>query len=214
MAIIGYNEQEVKTLTDSFQAKSQEVTEYLNSAFQNQIFNKMKDAWVCEEAKEFADLAVSDVKSLMDGIEQTNSHNFDVICKAGQAWAETVKAALSLKSWVETAIRPNDDSVITTTANGERGYDPDQCAQIKNNLQTILSETNSKLDALANTCNGSAFVGGSQQENLRNSIENVKKQLSAKIEELTNAFDANVKKTEEKYGQMRTNVESSFTQQN
>ena len=174
----------------------------------------MKDAWVCEEAKEFADLAVSDVKSLMDGIEQTNSHNFDVICKAGQAWAETVKAALSLKSWVETAIRPNDDAVITTTANGERGYDPDQCAQIKNNLQTILSETNSKLDALANTCNGSAFVGGSQQENLKNSIEAVKKQLSAKIEELTNAFDANVKKTEEKYGQMRTNVESSFTQQN
>ena len=29
MAIIGYNEQEVKTLTDSFQAKSQEVTEIM-----------------------------------------------------------------------------------------------------------------------------------------------------------------------------------------
>ena len=88
MAIIGYNEQEVKTLTDSFQAKSQEVTEYLNNAFQNQIFNKMKDAWVCEEAKEFADLAVSDVKSLMDGIEQTNSHNFDVICRSEEHTSE------------------------------------------------------------------------------------------------------------------------------
>ena len=42
----------------------------------------------------------------------------------------------------------------------------------------------------------------------------IKDGYAAKIEELTNAFDANIKKTEEKYGQMRTNVESSFTQQN
>ena len=77
MAFGGFNEQKVKTLTDSFQTISQEITEYLNNAFQNQIFDKMKDAWVCEEAKEFADLAVSDVKSLMDGIEQTNSNNFN-----------------------------------------------------------------------------------------------------------------------------------------
>ena len=210
----GYNEQKVKELTDSFQTISQEIIEYLNNAFQNQIFDKMKDAWVCEEAKKFADLAVSDVKSLMDGIEQTNSNNFDVICNAGRSWADNTGPGISLKSWVETAVRPNDDAVITTTANGERGYDPDQCAQIKNNLQTILSETNSKLDALASTCNDLAFVGGNQQETLRNSIKHVKEKLSAKIEELINAFDANIKKTEEKYGQIRSNVESSFTIQN
>ncbi len=211
MAFGGFNEQKVKTLTDSFQTISQEITEYLNNAFQNQIFDKMKDAWVCEEAKEFADLAVSDVKSLMDGIEQTNSNNFNVICDAGKLWADNTGSGISLKSWVETAVRPNDDAVITTTASGERGYDPDQCAQIKNNLQTILSETNSKLDALASTCNDSAFVGGNQQENLQKSIKEVKNQLSTKIEELINAFEANIKKTEEKYGQIRSNVESSFT---
>lgn len=214
MAIVGYNEQEVKTLTDSFLTISQEIIEYLNNAFQNQIFDKMKDAWVCEEAKEFADLAVSDVKSLMDSIEQTNSHNFDVIRLAGSLWADNAGPGISLKSWFETAVRPNDDAVITTTASGERGYDPDQCAQIKNSLQTILSETNSKLDALADTCNGFAFVGGNQQETLHSSIKHVKEQLSAKTEELINAFDANIKKTEEKYGQIRSNVESSFTQQN
>ena len=68
MAFGGYIEKEVISLTENFQAKSQELMEYLNQAFQNQVFDKMKDAWVCEEAKEFADLAISDVKSLMDGI--------------------------------------------------------------------------------------------------------------------------------------------------
>ena len=213
MAFAGYVENEVISLTENFQAKSQELMEYLNQAFQNQVFDKMKDAWVCEEAKEFADLAVSDVKSLMDGIEQTNSHNFEVICNEGRNWANGLKASISLKSWVDNMLRPNDDGVVITTPRGERGYDPDQCAQIRNNLQTIKRETEDKLDAIAKSCDNSAFVGGSQQENLKNSIKTVKNKLSSKIDELIEAFDKNIHNTETKYGQLRESVESSFTAQ-
>ena len=77
MAIIGYNEQEVKSLTDSFQAKSQEITEYLNNAFQN--INKIY------EEKIFRPAILTTVNSLGEMIAKTNyirskNEDISIIC--------------------------------------------------------------------------------------------------------------------------------------
>ena len=169
--------------------------------FQGNVFSKLQEAWYNENAVKVMPGAVTEMKNVNNGINESLSSLGKALIAAANAWAEANGAAgYTIPGVVKAPVALSCD--VQDNKDGFKGMDVEDVQQAIVNAESTKEQMISRLRKLEAAGEKQGFRGGNMQAQLNNVCHTLEGQIKSAIDKIIDSITSNS-------GIAKTNVESA-----